>query len=236
MAHPPGLIGLACGEISRYSDFVPSIVAMAAVSPPGTGFMKATGLGPATPFNCIARAFLDNQQYQWLFLTNDDNLCPPDTIHRLLAHNVDMVSGLYFGRIQPFEPILFDSVEVVNGRKWYRRHLMSDGEGGLIPAAAVGDGCLLIRRHVMEALADPWWEYGETLTDACDHDVVFSRKVKEAGFGLHCDLDLVVDHVAVFSVRPVRQPDGRWEAHLVQGDGRSIALPAASGAQMPGRE
>ena len=220
-----GMIGLPCSELARYSDFLPSLVGLQ--KPPGTVFMKATSLGPANGLNGIARAFLAQPELGWLFLTNDDNLYPPDTIPRLLAHGVDVVSGLYFGRIQPFEPILFDSVEMKDGKKWYNRHLMRPGERGLIRAAAVGDGCLLVQRRVMEATPDPWWEYGETLTDACDHDVVFSRKVREAGFGLWCDLDVRVDHITTMAVRPARAEDGSWQVHLCQGENRKIALPAA---------
>ena len=223
-SYPPGLIGLACGEISRYSDFIPSFAALQ--KPNGTQFMKSAGLGPAVSFNAIGRAFLDHKELEWLFLTNDDNLVPPDTITRLLDHKVDVVSGLYFGRLMPFEPILFDKIEKVNGKPWYHRHLMKTGEEGLIRAEAVGDGCLMIRRHVMEKISDPWWEYGVTLTDACDHDVMFSRKVKSAGFKLYCDLDLIVDHVANFAVRPFRAPDGSWYARLHQNE-RYIELPAA---------
>lgn len=226
--YPPGMIGLACGELGRFSDITPSLIGMH--KPDGTLFLKGTGLGPAVPFNGIAREFLKHEHLEWLFLTNDDNLCPFDTIPRLLDRGVDVVSGLYFGRMQPFEPVMFDKVEVRhddNGTpyNWYTRHLMEYGEGGLYPAVTVGDGCLLIRRHVMEALSDPWWEYGETLTDACDHDVVFSRKVREAGFGLYCDFEVRVDHIAVFAVRPVRTGEGHWQAHLVQ-DNRAISLPA----------
>lgn len=238
MSLPPGLIGVPCGEQGRYSDFLPSIVQLQ--RPPGTDFIKTTSLGPAQGLNTIGRAFMDNPKYQWLFLTNDDNLCPVDTIPRLLSHKfADVVSGLYFGRIQPFEPILFDSIEIKDGKKWYNRHLMQPGEKGLIPAEAVGDGCLLIHRWVMERLAERyglWWEYGETLSDACDHDIVFSRKVRESGFGVWCDLDLKVDHIAQFAVRPYRNGDGTWEVHLVQGaDERTIALPAAFGERVKGR-
>lgn len=238
---PPGLIGLPCGEIARYSDFTHSLLALR--KPPGTAFMKATGLGTANPLNAIGRAFIDNPEYEWLFLCNDDNLFPVDTIYRLLDHDVDVVSGLYFGRIQPFEPILFDSWEMVefntNGdkwkpgdgakteRRWWNRHLMATGEQGLIKASAVGDGCLLIKRKVMETIPPLWWEYGISATDSCDHDVNFSQKVIDAGFGLYCDLDLRVDHIAQFIVRPARMTDGSWQVHLVQGDGRTISLPAA---------
>lgn len=250
MKHGPGMIGLACGELARYSDFIPSVVALQ--KPQGTMFMKGSGLGPAYPFNGIAQQFLDQKELEWLFLMNDDNLVPPSAIIQLLNRNVDVVSGLYFGRLQPFEPILFDKVSWVptevkevlgpDGRtlggnmptigppyykRWYTRHLMQNDERGLMPAVAVGDGCLLIRRHVLEAMSPPWWEYGETMTDQCDHDVVFSRKVREAGFGLYCDLDVIVDHVATFAVRPHRTETGEWEVHLKQSD-RYIVMPAAS--------
>jgi hypothetical protein len=95
---------------------------------------------------------------------------------------------------------------------------MAPGEKGLIPAAAVGDGCLLIRRYVLEQIPDPWWEYGETESDCCDHDVVFSRKVVEHGFGLYCDLDLRVDHVSNFTISPVQEDDGEWYAYLRQAE------------------
>lgn len=233
MRYPPGLIGLACGEISRYSDFLPSIVGLQ--KPAGTFFQKISGLGPAQPFNNIAALFLENKSWEWLFLVNDDHIYPPDTIVRLLNREVDVVSGLYFGRLQPFEPILFDKVELIEDpnnpgrmRNWYTRHLMQPGEEGLIQAAAVGDGCLLIRRHVLEKMQPPWWEYGETFSDACDHDVVFSRKVREAGFGLYCDLDVRVDHIASFAVRPVRKADGTWVTQLVQSINRALEVPAPS--------
>lgn len=211
---------------------------MALAKPAGCGFKMGKGLGPANSFNGIARTFLANPAYQWLLLVNDDNILPSDALYRLLDHDVDVVSGLYFGRHMPFEPILFDdwtwehnpSNSMIEPalQRWWHRHLMVTGEQGLVRAAAVGDGCLLIRRRVIEGLTDPWWEYGETFTDVCDHDVVFCRKVTEAGFGLYCDLDLLIGHMTPVTVMPNRRIDGVWEAHVVQDEERHIALPAAS--------
>lgn len=203
---------------------------MAMHRPPGTKFLMSSGLGPARPFNGIAEKFLREPELEWLFLTNDDNLCPADTIPRLLMHDVDVVTGLYFARMQPFEPIIFDSIDIKDGRRWYNKHLMKPGDKGLIPVVACGDGCLLIRRHVLQIIPDPWWEYGETLTDTCDHDIVFSRKVLEHKFGLFCDLELRVDHLSIMAIRPHRNPDGTWHTHLVQGSGepRALSVPAAS--------
>jgi hypothetical protein len=230
------MIGVPCSRSGQDSDFLPSLMRMH--RPPGTMFTKSVGLGPAAPLNDIARQFMARPELQWLFLTNDDNLCPADTIPRLLAHRVHVVTGLYFSRIQPFEPVLFDDMkegldlvadypEAKRSERWYYRKLMQPGDSGLIPVFACGDGCLLVRRNVMEAIGDPWWEYGETLADACDHDMVFSRKIREAGFRIWCDTDLWVDHITSMAVRPHRDEKGNWTVRLVQAD-RQIMLPAPS--------
>jgi hypothetical protein len=232
---PPGMIGVACSENARYSDFLPAIVGLQ--KPPDTFFKKQGGLGPAVPFNQIGQAFLehDNPRLEWLFLTNDDNLCPPDVIPRLLRHGVDFVTGLYFGKTMPFEPILFDQVipapNLEPGAlsdRWYRRHLMETGEKGLQPIVACGDGCLMLSRKVLETVPYPWWEYGETAAGHVDHDMVFSRKCRDAGFQLYCDTDVLVDHLAIFAVRPFRDVDGKWYVKLAQSAGREIILPAAN--------
>jgi len=241
----PGLIGIPCQRGGNDSDLLPSIIGMQ--KPSGTDFKKAVGLGPAAPLNEIGRAFLANPKYEWLFLTNDDNLCPPDVIPRLLYHDVDFVTGVYLSRIQPFEPVLFGEVkdhenlstemdlpEIKRSNRWYYRHLLKDGDRGMVPIVACGDGCLMIRRRVMEAIPQPWWEYGETMSDACDHDVVFSRKVREAGFGMWADLECRVGHITTMVVMPHRDEDGTWQTHLKQAD-RWIALSAASDSKAENR-
>lgn len=234
--YPPGMIGLPCSRGGHDSDLLPSILALQ--KPAGTVFQKTIGLGTAAPLNEIGREFLKRKELEWLFLTNDDNLCPPDTIPRLLSHGIDAVTGLYLSRVQPFEPIVFDRVqeegpelaamypEAKRSNRWYYRRFLDDRDGQLVPIVACGDGCLMIRREVMEQIPEPWWEYGETLADACDHDVTFSRKVREAGFDLYCDLGLHVGHITSAVVYPFRHPDGRWVTHIRQAD-RGIEFPAA---------
>lgn len=237
---PPGLIGYPCSDNGRTSDFTPSIVAMR--KPAGTMLKKATGLGVANPLNEIGRAFMAHPELKWLLLTNDDNLCPPDTINRLWADNQKvgpaMITGLYFGRLMPFEPVLFDykmvpPPDVLAGApaakrsdRWYHRRLMRIYDNGLEEIIACGDGCLFIPREIMEAIDDPWWEYGETLSDACDHDMVFCRKVIQAEYRIYVDTEVRVGHVTQVVVRPHRKPHGVWVVNLEQGDeGRVLEAP-----------
>lgn len=221
---PPGLIGVPCGTNARHNDFVTSILAMQ--KPPNSMFRLASGLGPAAPLNEIGKVFLDTPHLKWLFLTNDDNLCPVDTIPRLLEHRQSVVTGLYFGRHMPFEPVLYDK-DWRAGYSYIRRRMRAE-DSGLINVAGCGDGCLMIQRRVLEAIPYPWWEYGLTLTDQCDHDLMFCDKLAEHGFNLVCDTDVRVDHVTSITVRPSRNEDGSWETNLMQGDGRiSLQAPQA---------
>lgn len=227
------MIGLPTGGSLRTDDILPSIVAMD--KPPGTCFLKQSALGVAKPLNIIGRAFLANPNLQWLFLTNDDNLCPRDTIPRLLSHDLDIVSGLYLGRIMPFQPIMFDSTFMRGDKVWHNRHLLQPGEHGLREAAAFGDGCLLIQRRVLETIPQPWWSHGTTVPDECDHDLTFCSNARRAGFKLWVDMDMWVDHVASIVVRPHRDENGEWTSQIVQND-RLIVLPPAIAKEKDGSD
>ena len=226
-----GMIGLACGEQARFSDVIPGIVGLD--KPPGTLFMKASSLGPAEAFNAIAQSVID-RGLDWLFLINDDNLWPVDVIKRFLSYNVDVVGGFYLTRTLPCKPVAFDRLlkphELPDGvpktARYYHRFYPQPGQKGLQKIIATGDGCLLIRRHVLEAIPYPWWSYGETYVDRCDHDMVFSRKVVEAGFNLYLDLDTPIDHLAIAGIRPFQEADGTWWIRVVQAGGqRFIQIP-----------
>lgn len=239
---PPGLIGVITGEIGRYSDFLPNIVRLCGSAPPGSDFQKVAGLGPAGPLNELGRTFVANHSYKWLMLVNDDNIHPPGAIQQLWKTMQDfgagMVTGLYLKRQIPFEPIIFDGlvldpppdapVRSISNR-WYRRYFTETGRYLPTPIVACGDGCLLIHRRVMEVIPDPWWEYGETIRGAVDHDMVFSRKVRDHGFSIFLDPRVMIGHIANFTVRPVYDSlSGEWAVLLIDADGKQIVLPAAS--------
>ena len=213
--YPPGLIGIPCADSLRTSDILPAIVGLD--KPWGTDFKKATGLGTAAPLDEIGKIFLANPTYQWLFLTNDDNLCPTDTIIRLLDRNVDVVTGFYLGKVIPFLPVLVSEN--------FERFKFSDCTEDFAKVPKCGDGCLLIRRHVLEAIDFPWWEYGcvqGAPVYQCDHDMVLSQKIQRAGFDIWCDYTVCVDHVGMMVVRPFKNDQGAWEVHLCQNNRRIV--------------
>ncbi len=167
----------------------------------------------AHSLNTIADAFLQTG-WEWLFLANDDHVYPADTLLKLLAHDKDFVTGLYVKKQIPYEPVLYDRIEdgVLKQKEF------KTGESGLIPIVGCGDGCLLIRRRVFEAIPQPWWELAtDDQPDVIRQDLIFCQRVRDAGFEMWCDLDTTVAHIALTPIQPARMPNGEWAPVFIGG-------------------
>ena len=219
-----GMIGIASGDQLRFSQFVTSIMGLQ--KPPDWVFAQAIGHSVAINWNNLAKQFLEYPEHlKWLFLTEDDNLLPKDALLRLLAHDKDIVSGLYVQRLIPFAPVMFDRIDK-SGKVFHR--FLKKGDCGLKEVAVCSGGCLLIKRHVLETIGAPYWYYGDSIyVDACNHDINFSRKATRAGFQLWNDLDVIVDHLMTFPIRPYRDTEGNWHTRIVQSDDKFIQVDAA---------
>lgn len=133
---------------------------------------------------------------EWLFFIDDDVMVPPEAFDRLSSHGVDIVSGLYYRRMEPIEPVAF----VDRGDRMEQPPDFAIGK--LLEADLVGAGCLLIHRRVLEGMAQPWfrWTEGDEALPARDRlsdDFFFCRKAKEAGFKVFIDTGVRCLHVGL---------------------------------------
>lgn len=177
----------------------------------------------AASLNFIGKAFLATSA-EWLFLLNDDHIYPPDTLLRLLSHDKDFVTAIYLKKQIPFEPILYDRFDE-NGQMLGK--VFKSYEGGLVPIVGCGDGGLLIKRRVLETIKYPWWEMSSPESpDLITQDLIFCKKVREAGFEMWADLDAWIGHLAIMPIFPERK-DGKWSTVIMSGQSDRIELPAA---------
>lgn len=217
-----GLIAMACGETARFSEPYDSLMNLAV--PPGWHYLSARGMSIAENWNHLAEVFLASDA-QWMFLVNDDHAYPQDTLLKLLAHDRPVVTGLYLARQAPFAPVLADHVDEQGN---VHPHYLERNRGGLARVRACGDGCLLLKREVLEKIPPPRWELGVRKTDACDHDTAFSAKLIAAGYTIWCDLDVWVGHLAVVPVFPMRDKQGNWSTVLITGGGQALTTSPAT--------
>jgi len=116
-----------------------------------------------------------------LFLDSDLNF-PADTLARLLAHDKDIVGGLYVQRVAPHHPL---------GMTLDGKHEMVTS--GLKQMKIMPTGCLLLRLAIFDKLPKPWFNTSVEGEKILGEDFTFCTHAREAGFEIWCDGDLSRD-------------------------------------------
>jgi len=158
--------------------------------------LAVAGADVAVARNLLASDF----QGDYIFFIDDDVLAPMDAIQKLMAHDKDVVSGLYFARQEPHFPQLFRK----NKKDPKRYDSIFDIKEELLEVDACGAGCMLIKKEVFEKLKKPYFQYipaGED-TPRKGEDFFFSEKVKEAGFKIYADTSVVCHHMGTKFIGP----------------------------------
>jgi hypothetical protein len=123
-----------------------------------------------------------------LIFLDADMVYPPDTITRLLAHDLDIVGALTFKRGPNFNPLLFEGEP-------YKMKMMDSFPDGLVKVIATGTGCLLIKISVLEKINHPWFEWDVHDGRPVGEDINFCYKAVEAGYDIYVDTTLRTEHL-----------------------------------------
>jgi hypothetical protein len=201
------LIGYPCREYlpcSAFNDSLANLETFPGVLPI---FQARTGVLPGQR-NRICRE-AQRVGADWVWMLDDDQLFAPDTLKKLLAHNVDAVIGIALRRKPPFAPLLYDRIDSDGGAHQF---YLKPYHSGLIPIAGAGLGSLLIRREVLDAIGDPWFTFERSRLNDDDYaeDFPFYQKLREAGFQLHADLNVRILHSFSAFISAQRGKDGQW--------------------------
>lgn len=104
--------------------------------------------------NLIVRSAID-QDAEWLFLLEQDNIMAPNTFFRLNDYmrkaTIPVVSGLYFTKSNPPEPMIYRG----EGNSYYDKWKIGDK----VWASGVPTGCLLIHMTILRAMWNDSAEY-----------------------------------------------------------------------------
>jgi hypothetical protein len=208
--HGPGVVGLVGGELARYHGFTMSFSSLHV--PEGTKGFGGLGYDVSYNRNDVIRYALSQPEAEWVQIWDDDHDIPNRTLISLLDKNVDVVVPLYGQRQPPFNPCIYSS-ENADGSFNGISAADLEGKTGLLPVASAGAGGVLIRRRVLEAIGDDWFERRGKIGE--DH--VFFKKCREAGFQPHVALDVPVFHMVTNRVLLLPNDKGLWRAQLFLG-------------------
>lgn len=202
-----GLIAVPCQELMRYSHFFITFSALdISEIPGGVRTFVQPGLDIFKQCNdAVAEARRIGAD--WLWIIGDDHFFFPDIVMRLISHDLDVVVPNCLQRSAPFNPVIY-SEQDANGQ--YKTELELP-QKGVHKVHAAGSAGMLISKRVIDAVpSDPFNPQGKHLNE----DLEFCRRVREAGFTIHCDVEALLAHIGTMVVWPQWMGEHGWNAAL----------------------
>lgn len=133
-----------------------------------------------------------------MWFDSDMNFAP-DTMLRLFKtlkdNNLDIVSGLYFRRVVPYTPVLFDQLDM-EGEKCTWTEFKEVPET-LFEVGGVGFGCILMKTDVF---FDVQGKFGKMFTPigGLGEDLAFCWRARQCGYKIMVDPNVVCGHVGYY--------------------------------------
>jgi hypothetical protein len=134
---------------------------------------------------------------KYLFFVDSDVFVPYDTLSMLMAHDVDIVTGVYWMKTTPLQPVIYKKIG--DGPIWNIKPSEK-----LLEIEGAGLGCCLIKTAVFEKFLQkkvPWFkqDWVDEKQNGLGHvleteDHWFYIKAKELGFKIWCDTNVLCYH------------------------------------------
>jgi len=146
--------------------------------------------------NGMAKAALD-KGCTHIMMMDTDQVYPPDTLVKLLNHDLPVVCGKVHRRYPPFDPLLYQKT-----RHKYKFTDTPDEvwkKGGLVEVKATGAACLLVKDEVFKSMKYPWFRIlppNSRRDFTVGEDVYFWVQVRKAGYKIFVDTSIEIGHIA----------------------------------------
>lgn len=202
MARNKVMISIQTGEYARRADFYDYFFLLN--KPVDSLAMPNHDRSPAKGRNTIIEQSIKNGCTHILFI-DDDMTYEPDSLVKLLAHDKDIVSGLYLSRAYPHQPLVFDLADDDGSAC----PMYLTGAQTLVPIVAAGFGFLLVKTEIFSKLEKPYIRLGELDPEQWCDDIGFFKRVREAGIKSYADMNVCCGHIGTMIVKP-EYKDGKW--------------------------
>lgn len=136
-------------------------------------------------------------EFDYMLWLDSDMVFQQDLLIRMKQtmdeKGLDFLTGLYFRRVPPFTPVLFNKLDIdENGACTWTD--WKDVPEGLFKVGGCGFGCVLIKTDV---LFDVQAKFGELFNPIANmgEDLSFCWRARQCGYDIWCDPSLVCGHV-----------------------------------------
>jgi cellulose synthase/poly-beta-1,6-N-acetylglucosamine synthase-like glycosyltransferase len=223
------LIGVPTAELGRQNVFQESLDAL--IKPPNSAVCRVRGQSVSHNRNIIIETALKFKA-KHIFFLDDDQVFPPDTLMKLLAHDKDYVVGHYCMRDFPFRSVIFDDARPDGLVHTY--DMTKAPHSGLVRIQASGAGGLLIKTDALLRTSPllrrdgkkAWFTLGQLEPDMWCDDIDFCKLMREAEIKMYCDLGTPLGHITNATVWPFCN-NGKW-GQVLDVNGIQIVVPEKS--------
>ena len=132
----------------------------------------------------------------FVFWLDSDMVFKSDTLVRMMdtlkKNDLDILTGLYFRRVPPYSPVLFDKLEQNGENTEFSEFNKIPDE--LFEVGGCGFGCVLMKTDVF---FDVQSKFGNMFAPMGNNgeDVAFCIRARECGYKIYCDPSIVCGHV-----------------------------------------
>ena len=128
---------------------------------------------------------------------DSDMVFKPDTMVRMLhtvrERKIDILTGLYFRRVPPYSPVLFDMLEMRTPTvlSWSEFKKIPDD---IFEIGGCGFGCVMIDTGVF---IDVQGKHGNMFAPMGNNgeDIAFCIRARDCGYKIYCDPSIICGHV-----------------------------------------
>lgn len=146
--------------------------------------------------------FAEKENADWILFIDSDMVIPPDCLLKFVnaeleKKKLDMMSGIFFKRIPPYQPCFYTKARIdPKTKKSILESPIDFPETGLIECEGLGMACTFIRKKAWRAVKE---KFGEMFFPfpTIGEDLSFCIRARLAGIKMFADLSIKVGHIGV---------------------------------------
>ena len=135
----------------------------------------------------------------WL---DSDMIFHPSVMKRLYedykAGKGDIVSGLYFRRVTPFSPVVFNTLEIVDNKPQWTAS--DDIPNEVFEVGGVGFGCVFMDTGVLADVMNKYEGNAFTPLNGVGEDLSFCWRARQCGYNIVVDPEVELGHIGHITV------------------------------------
>ena len=139
-----------------------------------------------------------------IIMMDTDQVYHPNTIPRLLSHNLPVVGCLVHRRYPPFDPLL------LRGEIGKYQTIEKWAPESLVEVDATGTGCLLFDMQIFRDMPSPWFRARQEGYGAkpIGEDIGFCADLRATGYKIFVDTSVPAGHLSQFQIT-----EGTWRLY-----------------------